>query len=131
MIMAAYNEAAMAAARRGEQFLDQHWPQWWLEVDQTTLNLASGCDCVLGQLGVDYGAAAEQFHCTYDQDNVFVTDGFNLFSEVIFPHLGLEEGELSWLGFDSDYDEGNFSYDDLTVVWQTILTEKRMAASII
>ncbi len=35
---------------RGAVFLDEHEPRWWKRIEEERLQLASGCDCVLGQL---------------------------------------------------------------------------------
>ena len=42
---------AKRRAAKGAAFLDSVWPAWWRHVRINQLDLGSGCNCVLGQLG--------------------------------------------------------------------------------
>lgn len=125
----------MVAAERvaaGAAFLDQNWPQWWVEIDEDNLNLASACNCVLGQLGVDYNKSAAAFDVDLDavemqQVERDQPEGFTFVLDYVFPHLGLSAEDADRLGFDSD---DYLSYDDLEAEWRRVITDRRLGTII-
>lgn len=61
--------ASRARAREGAEYLDEHRPGWFNSVHEETLELASQCDCVLGQL---YGNYIAGLNClSSSTDSVF------------------------------------------------------------
>lgn len=91
---------------RGARLLDEKWPGWWQEINLSTLDLRSVCNCVLGQLGVDYSRASVQILGSpvaaesVNPDNN--TTGFDFFIDSIFPHLNLTQDDSLTYGFDQD-----------------------------
>jgi hypothetical protein len=97
---------------------------------------------VLGQLGVDYDHAAIQFGLVVTDDDrdgplCEAEDGFEFFSEFVFPHLGLDDGELIVLGFQSGYIDRHgdgsaydgdvyVGYDELDEAWRALIVERRV-----
>lgn len=136
--MTDYTETEMECVRRGAEFLDQHWPGWELEIDVSRLDLGSSCDCVLGQLGVDYGKSTIQFTghplsvAAHDKAESNETNGFDWITSHIFPGLGMTDEDVEYYGFDDGYDgdEGYTSYKGLTAAWQQTVLDRRLAASI-
>lgn len=122
----------LECAERGAELLDNRWPNWWRGVDMSTLDLSDSYRCVLGQLGVDYNRAGRQM-LNIDRD---VTDdpyardqisGYSLFTNVIFPDLGVPDHEMSYYGFDSEYtEEGHWptTYEGLTAAWVRIISTR-------
>lgn len=100
-------QLAEKRVKRGAALLDQKLPGWFVEIDLEKLNLASDCQCVLGQLACDivprrtwlkhwrstgrkprYTQATEQLKLFGNQD---FTHGFNADIKVTF-----EELDLAW-----------------------------------
>jgi hypothetical protein len=124
------NTTAVRRVKRGARWLDEHWPDWWREVDLSTLNLASSCDCVLGQLGRDYTAVANHFSLVLSEDERDLVDGFNLFEQWVMPNLGLDDVDMQNFGFEYAPWEG-VTYENLQEAWADAITERRLAASVI
>lgn len=53
-------DEAQAAVDKGAAVLDRRRPAWFTRINCKTLDLSSGCDCILGQLYGEYGATALQ-----------------------------------------------------------------------
>lgn len=49
--MSATGETASELVARGAALLDSRLPGWADQIDLESLNIADGCECVLGQLG--------------------------------------------------------------------------------
>lgn len=122
------NTTAVERVTAGAALLDEHWPDWWMEVDLSTLDLSSPCNCVLGQLGCDYTAVENHFPLTVPEEPV--RDGFNLFETAVFPYLGMGWQDTIDYGFEAQSWNG-VSYDALQAAWVDVITERRLAASVI
>lgn len=122
----------LECAERGAELLDNRWPGWWQEIDLSRLDLSDSCNCVLGQLGVDYNRAGRQM-LSIDRDvmdDPYARDqvsGYGLFLNVIFPDLGVPEEEMPYYGFDGEYtEEGHLptTYEGLTAAWVRIISTR-------
>lgn len=126
------NELEMECAERGAELLDNRWPGWWQEVDLSRLDLSNSCQCVLGQLGVDYNRAGRQMLGADYTSNAYAEQqdtGYSLFTNVIFPHLGMSEDDVQNYGFDEFWeDDDEFTtYDGLTEAWTREVNDRRQA----
>jgi hypothetical protein len=81
-----------ANVKRGEAFLDEHVPGWRDAVEPYGLDLANGCQCVLGQVFGDYD------------------DGLRL--------LGLTQRDAQRLGF---FTWGRQTFGKLTDAWRRVI----------
>lgn len=125
----------LECAERGAELLDNRWPGWWQEIDLSRLDLQDSCNCVLGQLGVDYNRAARQMlDISHDvTDDAYVRDqisGYSLFTNVIFPDLEVPEHEMPYYGFDSEYEVAGHwptTYEGLTAAWTRIISIRLVA----
>jgi hypothetical protein len=96
----------------GAKFLDEHRPGWEDEIDLDTLDLASTCGCVLGQL--------------HGRDHPYSRLGLRF--DRMLSRLGLDEDDACRLGFDiydpdGDYDDSLF--DKLTASWKRLIRKRR------
>lgn len=122
----------LECAERGAELLDNRWPGWWQEIDLSRLDLSDSCNCVLGQLGVDYNRAGRQMlninrDVTSDPYVAQQVSGYSLFLNVIFPDLDIPPEEMPHYGFDSDYEEpGHWptTYEGLTAAWTRIISTR-------
>lgn len=132
----------------GAAYLDETLPGWWDTIDLDTLNMGSGCRCVLGQLAVDMlGAEVD------DEDEIIVDynraagfDGCDYLGDTPYflwiygelpatPPLSLDEARD--LGFSQmtryadllDTQESTLRWDELTEGWRQFVTERRGARS--
>lgn len=129
------NAVELECATRGAELLDNRWPGWWQEVDLSRLDLSDSCNCVLGQLGVDYNRAARQMlsinrDVTDDHYAADQISGYSLFLNVIFPDLGIPPEDMGYYGFDSDYEEAGHLptlYEGLTAAWTRIISIRLVA----
>ena len=60
---------------RGAEMLDRQRPEWYREIDMARLNIASGKDCICGQLFGDYGVGARELGVTGEPHNYGFTGG--------------------------------------------------------
>jgi hypothetical protein len=101
---------------RGAALLDEKRPGWWREIDLGRLNLRSGCDCVIGQIGGTL---------TYS-DTVCSLGADRTAEEVRF---GFEAAEVI-KGDDWDWNVQDAEYDALTEAWRDLITGRRAAAEV-
>ena len=82
-----------ARAHNGALFLDARLPGWHRSIMLDQLDLASTCDCVLGQLFGDYGEGMHRLHI-----DTGVLLGFTLDVEEIIanPGLGFDDLDEPW-----------------------------------
>lgn len=138
--------AAQKAARRGAAMLDRQDPGWWKRVKVTQLDLASGCDCVLGQV---YGDVVKGEGPWGDP----LVDGFNLATDLnemmesyelvirkprrferaraVFKAVRRSRAHdpLAHLGFEEGWTtDGRLHYSALTDAWLEIIAERKAAA---
>ena len=86
---------------RGAALLDEKMPGWWQRVDLGRLDIESGCNCVIGQLG------------SYPE----TSEGFGLLSSLDdFTH-GFDGGEPD-------------DYRALTKAWRDLILARYVAASV-
>jgi hypothetical protein len=92
----------------GAAWLDENMPGWVDVIDLDTLDLASGCSCVLGQLAADVQQGA----------------GYGAFRGREAKHLGLPyltSFEAERLGFVNSKNE----YDELNELWTALISRRR------
>lgn len=110
---------ARQRARRGSVYLDGKRPGWWREVDEDSLDLASSCKCVLGQVG------AIMMQEAGDDNLSYATDGFTyLLVDWFFD----DEAEASLFGFETEDKEAiddGLDYDELTVAWKELIIDRK------
>src|SRR5258708_40306755 len=92
---------------RGAALLDEKMPGWAEHIDLDTLNLASSCRCVLGQLHPNLEAPDDAY-----------LDGLN--------HLDVSTTDDSGYGFDTS-DEDDDEYERLTTTWRELIEARRAA----
>lgn len=116
--------------QRGAALLDTRFPGWVDSVDLSTLNLASGCDCILGQKFGDFRAGARQTHLAVETSSV--------------PMGERSRDQLQEYGFLVNYNFGvglaNWSlaevarvdreYAELTDAWAKLITDRRAASQL-
>ena len=93
---------------RGAALLDERIPGWWKHIDLSRLDVASGCDCVAGQLPGGYVKVADDLFgpgVTYDSeaDHGFEAEGF-----------GTDTAEFA----------------ELTVAWRDLIEARRAGAGV-
>jgi len=96
---------------KGAALLDEKVPGWDARIDLATLNLASPCRCVVGQLFADLA-----------EDDVVLgyAPGLGV--------LGFGPGDDdSPYGFDAAPDDAAEQYADLTAAWKRIIEGRRAA----
>jgi hypothetical protein len=107
---------------RGAALLDTKRPGWWQEIDLATLDIASRCGCIIGQLagitkasdrGLMYEAATRQFGVSYSTE---IPMGFEAPSTREYG-AGVRAAMAS-------------EYDALTAAWADLITARRTAASV-
>src|SRR4051812_23092318 len=59
--------------QRGASLLDTEFPGWVDQVDLSSLNLASGCDCILGQRFGDFAVGARATHLSVETSSVVMS----------------------------------------------------------
>lgn len=97
---------AMKRASKGADWLDRTLPNWWLRINVGLLDMSNLDLCVGGQLFIE-------------KDN-----GYAAFMEA----YGLTPQDAERLGFDvSDY----ITYEELDEAWTSLITDRRLAASIV
>lgn len=126
-------EAELAAnVARGVAYLDEHIPFWRDRVVVKDLDMASGCDCVLGQIAVSMvGSEAPEDRALIIDDGWAVSYDYIL-EQLSYTLLGtgynLEEYPTA-LGFDYDPDRdlGGYNiqlqYDILKRLWTNELAK--------
>ena len=85
----------------GAALLDRERPGWWEEVDTERLDMASECDCVLGQVWGEY------------------IDGVNAL------HV---RGDGGWVVWSTDHGFERADWTDLDRLWLAAIAERRARA---
>lgn len=98
---------------RGAAELDRILPGWERKIDLETLELQTGCRCVLGQLAVDL--------LGHPSD-----DPYEDASEHICPETGIDD-QIAWeqeRGFLLFVTHSPAAYTDLTEAWKRLIRER-------
>ena len=103
----------------GAALLDEKLPGWWREIDLEKLNLASRCNCVLGQLN---GATA---NTSFAYSAAAAALGVGYMDEI---PLGFEAPSVR--GFGSERNAQTGEYRALTAAWRDLITSRRAAAEV-
>jgi hypothetical protein len=102
------NEQALAAARRGADFLDRELgPNWEDRIDVATLDLSSGCRCVVGQIYRGQGSGYEPSYFAGCRA------------------LGMSDFAAAHCGFVADFPK--VDWPDLNEAWLHVLAERAAA----
>lgn len=111
-LTAEQKEVCQQAVDRGAAWLDEAVPDWRGAIDITTLDLKSGCRCVMGQLTCrDLGMTSSQIEENYG------FDPFDLWADGFGADVSLPEppGPLAEYGFIAPCIQklgiGNYSYE--------------------
>lgn len=97
-----------ARVTRGAQLLDERLPGWVDRIDLDRLNLASSCNCILGQKFGDYLDGIDAlFNC---QNTDAINHGFDAFEDE---------------GADAEAAE----YEALTAEWRRVILARREQAA--
>lgn len=114
-------EVIRARAEAGAERMDQHDPNWALNVDPSSLVMMYYTECVLGRYFGDYfrglrelGLTTEPEHDKYTSEHDVVKLGFDLAHAETRGENG-EEGT----------DEGHEAYRQLTDAWRVLVAERR------
>lgn len=104
---------------RGAAMFDEELPGWWAvgRIDLTKLRMASGCDCVVGQMWEP------------DEDDDGDYDGFTDALRHDWLDLDLASAKSFGLFAENHWDDARqIEYDELTAEWRRVITERRAAA---
>lgn len=127
-------EEACATARRasaaGAAYLDARWPDWHLDINLSTLDLASPTMCVLGQMAPVRMPEAEWPFCNswddHDEDAERTTPAYREMLEWMgHPASPLDPRSPRWAsehGFSCDRYS---TYELLTCAWQEQIAERQ------
>lgn len=99
-----------AAAEAGALYLDRVLPTWDTLVDVDTLDLKSGCNCVLGQLNID----------------LYPADLRDPYAAMTW-RLDLSNHEVEELGFNLPYPSDWREWDELNQAWRHEIGKRRVA----
>lgn len=105
----AYNRM-IGEIRKGLALLDQYRPGWVEKVDINTLDLASGLDCIIAQVGESI------YYSTNLQ--ALVNDSGVAYSDLDANY-----------GFSLDSSNEDFDYDDLTSEWRILVAQRQAQPS--
>ncbi len=110
---------ARACAARGARFLDTRGVDWVDQIDLTRLNLATQCDCVLGQLYGEYRKGADALFLTDEQT---VKLGFYAPPGLFEFAFECAEGHTHEYVFGAPY-----AFEELTMAWREEIQKRRCA----
>lgn len=122
---------------KGAALLDEKLPNWWANIDTSSLNLADEGRCILGQTWWFYEASQQKLQDSgyngwmtllsrYDCDKreLAAAHGFNISDEV----GKLINFQIEW---DSSYNAWELAWEELTACWLRVIQERHLAAQII
>lgn len=116
-----------ARVARGAKWMDTNVPYWWKQVEVNTLDMASPCSCVLGQVFAD----------DPDVTDGRQTDGFCAGIErlpgdvrgkapTIWSYIGQTYSSAAWHGFDAVFGETREEeFDLLGRAWRKVIADRR------
>jgi hypothetical protein len=105
-------QSPLSRAKKGAAFLTKNVGRDWRErINVHTLNLGSGCNCVLGQLG-PVGDAKNGL--SYYEDEV---EALGLGE----PYPDEEDAPVYALGFNIHCDDESTTFADLTAAWRKVI----------
>lgn len=108
-------ESIEARVARGVALLDEKLPGWIERIDLDKLDLASGCNCILGQTW-----------SKGDDDGRFTA--FELQADALGLY-GEDENDYGFNAGGEDYFEDRPEYDALTAEWRRVILARRGGAS--
>lgn len=118
--------------QRGAFLLDTQFPGWVDQVDLSTLNLASGCDCILGQKFGDFACGARATGLSVETASVSLgarsraqleEHGFLVDIDVRV-HYGPIGARLA------EMERSDREYVALTNEWAKLITDRRAASQL-
>lgn len=113
-------EEIKARVQRGAARLDEHDPNWALQVEPITVVMAYMSECVLGRYFGDYAEGLAKLGLTLDTpDGVYTTehDTVQLGFDLAHSEAHGDECQLT--------DEGREAYRQLTDEWRFAIAERR------
>lgn len=99
---------------KGMALLDERLPGWERKIDLGTLDLQSGCDCVLGQLALDLGVRHDP---NEDPDEKFIE------AAVMLWPIDSSKRAVDY-GFNANH---YWETSDLTAAWLTAIGKRLIA----
>lgn len=125
--------------QRGAAFLDENFPDWTNEIDLRTLDLSSGCACILGQKFGDFisGSKASGLVAETSGDTMMDFSSIERWSLAAHGFLAEtacqsadeydESGDTVSVYDESMYEIDN-EYDKLTTEWMSVVLTRRLQA---
>jgi hypothetical protein len=110
-------DEARTRVARGVMYLDGKWPEWADHIDVVTLDMATPCDCVLGQMTGDYNKAIRKLWPE------------PLWRRLFSIHHDLSQDTGVLLGFDAPFSEFKLERDvdfqRLKDAWIEVIASRR------
>jgi hypothetical protein len=124
--------------QRGASLLDTKFPGWVDQVDLSTLDLASGCDCILGQRFGDFNLGARMTHLSVETSSVVMSANSRRLLEDHGFLVNPRDGEMvaipGIVGMHHMTSRGarriKAEYEDLTREWAKLITDRRAASQL-
>jgi hypothetical protein len=108
-----------ARVQRGAALLDGKRPGWWREIDLLSLDIASRCGCIIGQLGGLTKAADRGLAYQVASERL----GVGYYDEI---PMGFEAAATSGeSGFSSRQEAVRSEYAALTAAWRDLIGQRR------
>jgi hypothetical protein len=122
--------------QRGAALLDARFPGWVDQVNLSTLNLASGCDCILGQRFGDFAQGARLVHLAPETSSVRMGDSSR--SRLDAHGFLVDYTPEEYAAFkararratDAAMARSDAEYAELTREWTKLITDRRAAAQL-
>jgi hypothetical protein len=80
---------------RGATMLDERIPEWYTQIDLGCLNMASGSECICGQLFMD---KVGETLIARNGSEVLITDGYEYATSIFLDHRSLYYGFTENIG---------------------------------
>lgn len=111
-------EEAGIAVAAGAEFLDKKLPGWEFQINTRKLDLAHGCQCVLGQLAVDIVPRRKWLVVIHELKQCALPQ----YDDAIL-HMNLTYEDVGRLGF--TLKRGTiYGFDGLTKAWKKLIEER-------
>lgn len=111
-VKSSIEERVAARVAVGADWLDERHPGWVDAIDIDTLDMASDCNCILGQQFGDYANAVDDY--PGEGDDFLTTD---------------ETTALGFYAGGADSDTGRRDYPLLTAEWKRLILSRREAVT--
>lgn len=109
---------------KGATLLDEKLPDWFAQIDTDSLEMASECFCVLGQLG---GNKVNLDKLGFEPDEWVPdeADGFTKMCQVLEPRADEIGCDAVWEGLDTDQVHLVITFEDLRAAWLVEIEKRR------